>query len=101
MKILSLTVTEKGYCLTEEGVLDVENADVRADIANFSDAKFKPNSAVGLIAKVLEVRKSRGLTPLTIMSCDNLPMNGTTTKRAVLAFAKAVSSSLESYVSEG
>lgn len=47
---------------------------------------------------MLSVRKARGLPPLTIMSCDNLPTNGATTKKAVLALASAVSSELAAYI---
>ena len=68
--------------------------------ASVAHCSFKANTAIGLIAHVLSVRSARGLPPLTIMSCDNLPTNGLTTKRAVLAFAAAVSSSLAAYVEE-
>lgn len=84
MKIISLTVTEKGYCTTETGALDLSNPDIKSDIVNFNSSIFQPQTAVGLICKVVEERRKIGVDMVTVMSCDNLPMNGETTRKAVL-----------------
>ncbi|GMI14341.1 hypothetical protein TrVE_jg11234 [Triparma verrucosa] len=98
VKIISLTVTEKGYCTTETGELDLANEDVKADVSNFESSPFQPQTAVGLICRVIEERRKKGVPTLTIMSCDNLPMNGLTTKKAVLSFAKQVGGGLLDFI---
>lgn len=42
VKIMSLTVTEKGYCLNDAGALDVDNKDVKKDIETFKDPRCEP-----------------------------------------------------------
>ena len=93
VKIVSLTVTEKGYTMDMNGDLDMNNEDVMKDIFNISKPDYSPttnppNTAVGLIAVVLLNRMlcHPSLNPPTIMSCDNLPMNGNTTKKVVTQF---------------
>ena len=44
-KIVTLTVTEKGYCLNAQGHLDTEHADIKADLVD----PDTPISAVGLL----------------------------------------------------
>ncbi|KRE14776.1 mannitol dehydrogenase [Bosea sp. Root483D1] len=72
-KIVSLTVTEKGYCHDPAtGKLKADHPDIVHDLAN-PDA---PRSAVGLIVAGLAARKAAGLSPFTALCCDNLPSNG-------------------------
>ncbi len=83
--IVSLTVTEKGYCHDPAtGELDENHPDIVHDLAH-PDA---PVSAPGIIVKALELRHKRGLVPFTVMSCDNLPSNGKTAGRIVRRFAE-------------
>lgn len=73
VKIVSLTVTEKGYCLDPAtGQLDLEHPDIRHDIEN----PDQPKTAPGFILAALRRRHALGLKPFTVMSCDNLPSNG-------------------------
>jgi mannitol 2-dehydrogenase len=85
VKIVSLTVTEKGYCLGVDFHLDPTNALVMAEMAPGSP----PKSALGLVTAALIARHSAGVPPFTVMSCDNLPGNGGLTRRTLLEFAKA------------
>ncbi len=72
-RIVSLTVTEKGYCHDPaSGRLDAGHPDIRHDLAH-PDA---PRSAIGLIVAALRHRRSAGLAPFTVLCCDNLPHNG-------------------------
>jgi fructuronate reductase len=83
-KIVSLTVTEKGYCLDPAtGNLDVNHEDLRLDLLS----PASPRTVIGVIVKGLQQRKSAGAGPLTIISCDNLAANGKTLARAVKQFA--------------
>jgi mannitol 2-dehydrogenase len=52
------------------------------------------------IAAALAVRRARDAGPLTILSCDNLPGNGTAARRATLAAAADVDAGLEAWVEE-
>ena len=97
-RIIALTVTEKGYYATASGDLDTSNSLIAEDIAAFS-ATFTPKTAHGLICLIANHHMTAGTTPPTITSCDNLPLNGETTRGVILAFAKAVSPSLADYIS--
>ncbi len=84
IRIVSLTVTEKGYCHDPAtGELDRNHPDIVHDLAN----PAAPKSAPGMLVEALARRKAAGLAPFTVMSCDNLPNNGHTAKRIVTALA--------------
>ena len=83
-RIVSLTVTEKGYCHDPaSGELDEAHPDIRADLVPGAVAR----SAPGLLVAGLAARRAAGLGGLAILSCDNLPENGETTRRIVLRMA--------------
>lgn len=69
---VTLTVSEKGYCLTPGGALDLLHPDIMADLK----APNAPRSAIGWLALALNTRRKSGAGPLTILSCDNLQSNG-------------------------
>ena len=84
IRIVSLTVTEKGYCHDPAtGELDTRHPDIVHDLAH----PEAPTSAPGMLVEALARRKAAGVPPFTVMSCDNLPNNGHTAKRIVTAFA--------------
>jgi fructuronate reductase len=73
VKIVSLTVTEKGYCIDPAtGWLDEQHSDIEHDVKN----PDQPKSAPGYLLSALYRRRASGLKPFTVMSCDNLPSNG-------------------------
>jgi fructuronate reductase len=76
--IVTLTVTEKGYCLLPSGELDLAHEGIRHDLGN----PTHPSTAIGFLALGLKERKS----PLTIISCDNLRENGHKLERALKKF---------------
>lgn len=83
-RIVSLTITEKGYCHTPQtGELDEAHPDILHDLKN----PEAPRSAAGFIVAALARRKAAGTAPFTVLSCDNLPANGTTTARILSRFA--------------
>jgi len=104
VKIVSLTVTEKGYYRTIEGDLDVKNPLVREDIDGWKAIDggrrglAQPKTAFGLICTVLQRRRADGLGPLTVFSCDNLPMNGSVCRAVTLRFAREVDASLAAWM---
>jgi fructuronate reductase len=80
--IVSLTVTEKGYCLGTDGELDVANAEIAHDLGS----RREPLSAIGWLAAGLEERYQSHRRPVTIISCDNLHSNGAKLRHAVTTF---------------
>ena len=81
--VVTLTLSEKGYCLNSDGVLDISHPDIAADLT-MPDA---PRSAIGWLALALAQRRTHGAGPLTILSCDNLQSNGEKLARAVIDFS--------------
>jgi fructuronate reductase len=84
VRLVTLTVTEKAYCLDARGALDLQHTDVRHDISN----PARPRSLVGWLVEGLMHRHAAGHQPFTVMSCDNLVGNGKKLRAAVLAFAR-------------
>lgn len=83
IKIVSLTVTEKGYCLDPAtGELLREHPDILHDLKNPDN----PKTIFGYLRAALEIRRQHKQA-LTIMSCDNLPDNSEMLKNALLSFA--------------
>ncbi|MGQ8364974.1 mannitol dehydrogenase family protein [Glaciecola sp. 1036] len=95
-KIVTLTVTEKGYCLNAAGELDRENADIKHDLAN----QQAPISAVGLLVQMLNTRMVKGLKEVTIISCDNVTDNGKKLKKAVVQLAHEYSPELATWIEQ-
>lgn len=95
IRIVSLTVTEKGYCYdAASGGLDVTHPDIVADLAN----PREPKSAAGWIVEALRLRRDAGVAPFTVLSCDNLPHNGAVAARVFTEFAEAVDAGLGAWV---
>ncbi len=94
-RIVSLTVTEKGYCHSPaSGELDEDHPDVRHDLAH-PDA---PRSAPGFIVEALRRRRAAGSPAFTALCCDNLPHNGATLHRVLSRFAALRDPDLGRYV---
>jgi mannitol 2-dehydrogenase len=84
-RIVSLTITEGGYNINDlTGEFDQANPDVRHDL----QPGVAPRTTFGLITEALRRRRSLGLAPFTVMSCDNLQGNGHLTKRVFTDFAR-------------
>lgn len=70
--IVSLTVTEKGYCHDlASGRLDARHRGIARELAGGA-----VETAIGYLAKGLRARADGGSGPVTLLSCDNLPHNG-------------------------
>ncbi|MCI8814541.1 MAG: mannitol dehydrogenase family protein [Lachnospiraceae bacterium] len=83
LQMVSLTITEKGYALT--------NADgtyfdfVKADLENGPE---KATSAMAVVAAMLLERYHNGKAPLALVSMDNCSQNGSKFRAAVLEVAQ-------------
>ena len=94
-RLVTLTVTEKGYCHDPAtGALARTHPDVRQELAQ----PDRPRSAIGFVVAGLAQRRRAGLPPLTVLCCDNLPSNGRTLRRIVLEFADALDPELARWI---
>jgi fructuronate reductase len=94
-RIVTLTVTEKGYCHDPAtGELNDLHADIRHDLAT----PRAPRSAPGFLVEALRLRRDAGLRPFTIVTCDNLPANGRTVRRVVCRLAALLDRDLGAFV---
>lgn len=97
-RIVSLTVTEKGYHHDPaSGALRRDDPAIEHDLVD-ADA---PRSTIGVLVHGLARRRARGLGPVTLLSCDNLPANGRTLRGLVLAFAAGLDRSLADWIASG
>lgn len=85
-RLVSMTVTEKGYCLAGDGTLDFGHPAIAADL----EPGARPRSIIGWLVAGLAERRRLGLPGLTLLSCDNLSDNGRKLGAAVRAFAEAL-----------
>ena len=93
--IVSLTITEKGYCIDPAtGKLDMQNARILHDLENPTE----PHSAPGILVEALSRRRDRNLPAFTVLSCDNIPDNGHVVKNAVLGMAQKRSPALAGWI---
>lgn len=95
--IVSMTITEKGYCI-EPGSkkLDLNHPAIRADLAT----PTQPTSVPGILVEALRLRRQGGLPAFTILSCDNISENGIGIKNAVLGLAKARDAELADWIAK-
>ena len=95
IKIVSMTVTEKGYCHDPAtGNLNALHPAIAHDLKNLDT----PKSAIGFLVAALQARFKAGVKSFTVLSCDNLPDNGEVLKKVVMQFAQTISKELAVWV---
>ena len=95
-RVVTMTVTEKGYCLGADGNLDMAHGGIRRDLRS----PHSPASLIGYLVEALRRRRASGVGPLTIVSCDNLVDNGTRLGRAVQQLAEANDPDLARWIAD-
>jgi mannitol 2-dehydrogenase len=86
-RVISLTVTEKGYYFDmARGDLAWDAPALQRDLQN----PGTPETMPGFLAAALEKRRRDGAGPVTVMSCDNFPSNGKILKTAIVSFCRRV-----------
>lgn len=84
-RIVSLTVTEKGYGLDRAGGgVDTAHPAIVNDLA----APDEPIGVAGLLTWALGKRRAAGVPPFTVLCCDNLPENGKAVRALLIDFAR-------------
>ncbi|MFN5412595.1 mannitol dehydrogenase family protein, partial [Bradyrhizobium sp.] len=97
VRIVSTTVTEKGYSHDPAtGALRADDPDIRHDILNLTH----PRSTLGVIVGGLRLRRQQGLPPYAVLACDNLPANGHTLRGLAIAFAELVDRDLARWIAD-
>ena len=95
--IVSLTITEKGYCR------DPSTSDLSPShpaIAHDLASPQAPRSAPGVLVEALRSRRIAGVAPFTVLSCDNLSSNGPATKRVTTQFAALCNPDLAKWIDD-
>lgn len=94
VKIVSSTVTEKGYCLAGDGTLDFAHPDIVHDLGQ----PHRPLSLVGWLALGLRDRRDSGQPPFTPLCCDNMVSNGRKLRAAVVEYAARLDPALADWI---
>jgi fructuronate reductase len=95
--IVSLTITEKGYCFNgATGRLERAHPDIIHDLAN----PRTPRSALGYLVEGLRLRQAAGFMPFTVLCCDNLTQNGARVKALVCELAQVQSPALATWIAQ-
>ena len=96
IRIVSLTVTEGGYFLDENGDFNLNHPDIIHDINN----PDIPKTVFGVIVSALKNRKKNNIGPFTGLSCDNLMQNGNKLKQAITGIAKEQDLELSEWINQ-
>jgi fructuronate reductase len=97
IRAVTMTVTEKGYChIPATGRLDETHPDILHDIAR----PDRPRSVPGFVLGTIRRRRAAGHAPPAFLACDNVPDNGGTLRRCVMALADAADPALSRWIGE-
>jgi fructuronate reductase len=94
-RIVSLTVTEKGYCHDPAtGALRENDPGIAHDLAH----PAAPRTAIGMLVRGLQARCKGAAGRVTVLCCDNLPHNGRTLHGVARRFAELVDPDLAAWI---
>ena len=91
-KLVTTTITEKGYCLSS-GNLDHSDTGISADKTSLE----KPKTIYGYLAAGIILRSDSDAGPLSIVCCDNIEAGGQTLRAGVYALLKIHAPHLEDW----
>ncbi|MBD2232890.1 mannitol dehydrogenase family protein [Phormidium tenue] len=96
-RIVTLTITEGGYYVVEgTGEFDVNHPTIQHDLQHPNE----PHGVYGFLTAALERRRQRGITPFTVLSCDNIQGNGDMVGRMLTSFADLQNPDLSGWIRE-
>lgn len=97
VRIVSLTVTENGYCLNPATrQFDPDHMLIQADLAN----PQAPHSAIGIIVESYRRRMLAKQPAFTALTCDNIQHNGNVLRAAVLSLARLLDPALADWIGQ-
>jgi fructuronate reductase len=95
VRVVTLTVTEKGYCYDPATTaLDEAHPDIVHDLAN----PALPRTVPGFLVEALRLRREAQIHAFTVLCCDNLPHNGRTVQSIITRFATLRDRGLAGYI---
>jgi fructuronate reductase len=101
VRVLTLTVTEAGYCRDNDGGLDRDNPVVAADLAALAAGDNHPlRTAPGRVVAGLRARRRADVGAIALVPCDNLTGNGDALRRVIQDFAEQVDPLLAGWIGE-
>lgn len=94
-RIVSITVTEKGYGINREtGGVALADSVIAHDLRHSE----QPQGVIGFIVCALSRRLANNIPAFTILCCDNLPDNGQFVRGGVIDFAQRIDPSLAQWI---
>lgn len=99
-KIVTVTVTEKGYCLDTRGELGFDNTDIQQDLSQALQTDSTCNTLPGLLCQAAWHRMQQSLPGFTVISCDNVSSNGESLKSALLQFSGNLDKQLKAWIDQ-
>lgn len=95
ISIVSLTVTQAGYCIDNGSKrLDLRHPMIAADLRSPGE----PRSVIGLLSAAIERRRAAGTAPFAALSCDNIQANGDVLRQAVVDYTAALDPDLAGWI---
>ena len=100
IRVISCTITEKGYYMTAEHKLNVKNTEIQYDLQHWKNGIITPKTFFGFLCTFLKKIRDEKFDPITVLCCDNLIHNGELCKSLCLEFCNQVDQDLAKYIDE-
>nr|WP_277924120.1 mannitol dehydrogenase family protein [Sphingomonas hankookensis] len=94
-RLITTTVTEKGYYLDASGALDLDHPAIVRELIG-----AEPSTLSGWLVAGLAARRAAGGGAITLMACDNLAENGQRFRRSVRDLAAARDPDLAGWIDD-
>ena len=96
-RLVTMTITEGGYNVNETtGAFDATNEGVQADLQR----PQHPVTVFGYLCEALNRRRQAGISPFSVLSCDNVQGNGHVTRTALVSFARLRDDALANWIED-
>ncbi len=97
--VVTVTVTEAGYCSARGGGLDGSRPDVLADVARLrEDATAAVATAPARLVAGLAARRRSDAGPVAVVPCDNVAENGELVRQVVTDLAERLDGALADWI---
>ena len=95
-RVVTLTITGNGYNLTADGAFCGDDPLVASELED----PGSPDTVFGYLVEALDRRRHAGVTPFTVLSCDNIPGNGAAARTMVVSFAELRDPALARWIAQ-